>query len=187
MQWFVVYTKSRAEKKVSEILTRKKIENYLPLNRVNKKYKIKSKISDEPLFKSYVFVFINERRLAEVKKVSGILNLVYWLGKPVVINDSEIELIKRFLSDHLNVTAEKIRLGENKLRKIEDSFTEEEKRKVIHKKVRIVLESLGYIITAETEASKVRIISPNSLIHQTRSGPLKLFNPVHTFYNFFKN
>ena len=32
--WYAVYTKSRCEKKVSASLTKKKIENYCPLNRV---------------------------------------------------------------------------------------------------------------------------------------------------------
>ena len=34
-KWFVVHTKPRFEKRVTEILTRKKIENYCPINKVS--------------------------------------------------------------------------------------------------------------------------------------------------------
>ncbi|RYZ19047.1 MAG: antitermination protein NusG, partial [Chitinophagaceae bacterium] len=34
--WYAIYTKPRWEKKVAELLTRKGIENYCPLNKVVK-------------------------------------------------------------------------------------------------------------------------------------------------------
>ena len=57
-KWFVVYTKSRCEKKVADLLTKKGIENYCPLNRVQKQWSDRKKIILAPLFTSYVFVRI---------------------------------------------------------------------------------------------------------------------------------
>ena len=34
-KWYAVYTRPRWEKKVAEILTRRKIENYCPINKVS--------------------------------------------------------------------------------------------------------------------------------------------------------
>src|SRR4051794_27265741 len=99
-QWYVVYTKPRAEKKICETLSRKKIENYLPLNRIVGNWNINKKIIDEPLFANYIFVWITDLRFLELKKIPGILNLVHWLGKPVVIDDLEIGMIKSFLNNH---------------------------------------------------------------------------------------
>lgn len=40
-------------------------------------------------------------------KTDGIMNFVYWLGKPAVIKDLEIDMIRRFLNEHTNVSLEK--------------------------------------------------------------------------------
>ena len=110
MKWYAVYTKPRCEKKITEILTRKKIENYCPLNRVEKYWNGSKKLIEEPLFTNYIFVRGTELQHTELKKIYGIVNLVYWLGKPVVITDSEIDTIRRFLNEHINVSIEKTTL-----------------------------------------------------------------------------
>src|SRR5215212_8425986 len=149
-QWYAVYTKPKSEKKVSEILSRKKIENYLPLNRIIIDWEGNKKITNEPLFASYIFVLANHKHLSQLRKIPGIVNLVYWLGKPVVIDESEINMIKSFLNDHVNVRIEKTVLGKGTLRRF-DSSTLEQDGSVItvkNKKANVVLPSLGYILTA---------------------------------------
>ena len=42
----------------------------------------------------------------EIKSVSGILNFVYWLGKPAVIRDEEIDVIRKFLNEFSDVQVE---------------------------------------------------------------------------------
>ena len=42
----------------------------------------------------------------EVKSVPGILNFVYWLGKPAVIRDEEIDVIRKFLNEFNDVQVE---------------------------------------------------------------------------------
>jgi transcription antitermination factor NusG len=101
--WFVVYTKPRWEKKVSKTLTEKGIENYCPLNKVMRKWSDRNKIVLEPLFKGYVFVRVNENHKWDIKKVDGILNYVYWLGKPARVKDTEIDTIKMFLREFHDV------------------------------------------------------------------------------------
>src|SRR5206468_12120920 len=97
--WYVVYTKPRWEKKVADLLTRKGIESYCPLNKVKKQWHDRKKIISEPLFTSYVFVHISVHSHNNVLQTSGIINFVYWLGKPAVVRDDEIDTIKSFL-DH---------------------------------------------------------------------------------------
>jgi hypothetical protein len=43
MNWFAVYTKPRWEKKVAKILTTKGIENYCPLNKVQRQWSDRKK------------------------------------------------------------------------------------------------------------------------------------------------
>src|SRR5271170_7100148 len=106
MNWFVLYTKPRWEKKVYTLLTGNNIEAYCPLNRVRKKWSDRVKWVEEPLFKSYLFVRIAEEEQTAVKMANGVVNFVYWLGKPAVVRDEEITIIRKFLDEYSNVTAE---------------------------------------------------------------------------------
>src|SRR5215211_7314686 len=105
-KWYAVYTRPKWEKKVAESLTRIEIENYCPLNKVMRRWSDRNKIVHEPLFTSYVFVRTTEKEHLQLKQTDGVLNLVHWLGKPAVIKDSEIEIIKKFLQEHMNVRLE---------------------------------------------------------------------------------
>ena len=109
-KWYVVYTKPRWEKKVAVLLTDKGIENYCPLNRVSKKWSDRKKVVLEPLFKGYVFVALAITNKWEVKNTEGILNFVHWNGKPAVVKEKEINIIKKFLQefDDIKVTNSKV-------------------------------------------------------------------------------
>src|SRR5258708_3075596 len=100
MNWYAVYTKPRWEKKVSEQLAKGGIEAYCPLNKVRKKWSDRVKWVEEPLFKSYVFVRVKEAEQTQVRLFNGVVNFVYWLGKPAMVKDKEIEIIRQFLNDH---------------------------------------------------------------------------------------
>ncbi|HMJ47328.1 MAG TPA: transcription termination/antitermination NusG family protein, partial [Ferruginibacter sp.] len=54
-KWYVVYTRPRWEKKVAATLDERGVENYCPLNRVNRQWSDRKKVVLEPLFKGYVF------------------------------------------------------------------------------------------------------------------------------------
>ena len=60
----------------------------------------------EPVFKGYVFVRLENTKKWEVKNVNGILNFVYWLGKPAQIRDEEIDIIRMFLNEFNDVQVE---------------------------------------------------------------------------------
>jgi transcription antitermination factor NusG len=104
--WYAVYTRPRNEAKVTEGFARKKWESYCPLKEVTRQW-MGAKLVKTPLFPSYVFVRLAEAQLPEVRKVDGVINLVYWLGKPAVVRDVEIEMVRRFLAVHKDVRLEK--------------------------------------------------------------------------------
>ncbi len=104
--WYAVYTRPRWEKKVASLLLEKGIEHYCPINKTVKQWSDRKKVVLEPLFKGYVFVNLEEEKKWEVKKVSGILNFVYWLGKPAQIRDEEIDIIRKFLNEFDDVQVE---------------------------------------------------------------------------------
>lgn len=108
LYWFAVYTKPRWEKKVAGILDNNGIENYCPLNKVVKQWSDRKKVILEPLFKSYVFVRVKDSEKWDLKNVNGILNFVYWLGKPAKIKDEDIFTIKKFLNEFSDVQIEEV-------------------------------------------------------------------------------
>src|SRR5215467_4877523 len=108
--WYAVYTKPRWEKKVFSLFMEKGVEAYCPMNRVRKRWSDRLKWVDEPLFRSYIFVRIAEDEQTSVRMIGGVVNFVYWLGKPAIIKDKEIEIIRKFLNEYQEVWAEPINL-----------------------------------------------------------------------------
>ncbi len=108
LHWFAVYTKPRWEEKVAGILDDIGIENYCPLNKVVKQWSDRKKVILEPLFKSYVFVRVKDSEKWDLKNVNGILNFVYWLGKPARIKEEDIFTIKKFLNEFSDVQIEEV-------------------------------------------------------------------------------
>lgn len=159
--WYAVYTKPRWEKKVASLLTRKAIENYCPLHKTMKQWHDRKKLVAEPLFTSYVFVHIMATEIAEVKKTDGILNFVYWLGKPAVVRDEEITAIQQFLNNHQDIRLEKIRVNPaDTIQIIRGPLSNHSGTvlEVSQKKVKIILPSLGYAMVAELEKSSIEVV-----------------------------
>jgi len=99
MPWYVLYTNPRHEKKVSEQLTKKGIETYCPVYTTLVQWSDRKKKVEKPLFNSYVFVRLEDHEREKVFIVPGIVRYLYWLGKPAIIKEKEIEQIKIFLNE----------------------------------------------------------------------------------------
>jgi transcription antitermination factor NusG len=160
-KWYTVYTKPRWEKKVFSLLGQEGMEAYCPLNRVKKKWSDRVKWVEEPLFKSYVFVKVTEDEQAEVRMISGVVNFVYWLGKPAIIKDKEIEIIRKFLNEYKEVSAEPLDLQKDaKIIIRKGAFMDKEAKvtKVLNNKVRVIIESIGYSLVALIDKCNVEMI-----------------------------
>ena len=160
--WYVVYTRPRWEKKVADLLSRKKIENFCPLNKVQRQWSDRKKVVAEPLFTSYVFVHIDDTEQLPVRVTEGIINFVYWLGKPAVIREDEIVAIKEFLNDYQHIQLEKISVNlMDTVRVIGGPLVTQIGQVVSVKNnrtVKVVLPSLGYMMHAELETSNLELV-----------------------------
>ncbi len=162
--WLAIYTKPRWEKKVDGVLLRKGINSWCPLQRVERKWSDRKKIIEEPLFRSYVFVNINQNERLNVLQTEGVLNFVYYLGKPAVIKDEEIALIRSYLLEKgTSISVQSL-----------TSFKENDKVVIKHgvfmdntgtvlrsgnKKIYVKLESLGQLMVVEFP---VAFVSPSN-------------------------
>ncbi|MFY8166435.1 MAG: UpxY family transcription antiterminator, partial [Sediminibacterium sp.] len=152
--WNVVYTRSRCEKKVATLLSKRGIENFCPLNRVIKQWSDRHKLVYEPLFSSYVFVRAGSDELYKITQITNdIVNFVYWLGKPAIVKDIEIADIKSFLNTYSNIKLEKkdIRLNDN-VRIIHGPLINRHGSvtAIENNSVKLSIPSLGYLMIAET-------------------------------------
>jgi len=98
MNWYVVYTKPKWEKKVAERLNEIGVVAYCPLIEKTSQWSDRKKTISVPLFNSYIFVQIEERGRNRVFEVPGAVRYLFWLGKPATVRDSEIETIQNWLS-----------------------------------------------------------------------------------------
>jgi len=159
--WYVVYTKPRWEKQVYVRLIEAGIEAYCPLNRTRKKWSDRIKWVDEPLFKSYVFVRTAEEEMTAIRMVGGVLNFVYWLHKPAIIKDKEIELIRKFLNEYKEVEAVAYDVRKDSAIRIRKGVFMNKMAKVVkvyNNKVQVVIESIGYALIATIDRSNVAVI-----------------------------
>ena len=153
-RWFAAYTKPRWEKKVSSVLERKGVECWCPLKKTEKQWSDRKKVIEEPLFTSYVFVRINETEKSVVLMTDGILNFVYYIGKPAIIRDEEIDIIKKFLSEkQASVSVQSLAsLDENTRIKVNHGIFMDTTGTVLKggkKKVFVKLESLDQVMVVE--------------------------------------
>lgn len=151
-QWYIIYTRPGYEKKVAALLEKKGIEAYCPLNKINHNLIDRKRIIAEPLFSSYVFVRASDIEHTSIKETDGFVNFVYWLAKPAVICNDEIDTIKKFLIEYDYVSIEKSEvLPNDKVRILNGPLVLWEGNIVEVKTdiVKILLPSLGYSLVAE--------------------------------------
>lgn len=157
--WYALYTKPRWEKKVFKSLEQRGFEAYCPLNKVRRKWTDRMKTIEEPLFKSYVFVRVGQKEMSEVRFVDGILNYVYWNGKPAIVKEEEIIEIKKFLAEYEDVTVSNIEIkaaDEVMLNTgVMMGATGRVLRVLGNNTVEVRIDSLGFVLTAKFDKRTV--------------------------------
>lgn len=161
-KWYAVYTKPRWEKKIDAMFGERGISSYCPLNKVRRKWSDRFKVVEEPLFKSYVFVRITEKEMSAVRQVSGVINFVYWNNKPATIKDEEVDQIKRFLNEYQDVQVVPMEIRPQSKVLITKGIMMNKEAEVVQvrsKMVEVIIECLGYKLTAQINKSNITPIS----------------------------
>lgn len=148
MNWYVLYTKPRTEKKTAEKLQSLGVECYCPTTIQVRQWSDRKKKVEIPLFTSHVFVRLEEKDRSKVFFVNQVVRYLFWLGKPAVVRACEIESIKHWLNDE-NATVEVIPFKPgDKLTVLEGPFKNQ--TGLVHdankKEVTVILESLGCLV-----------------------------------------
>ncbi len=102
------------------------------------------------MFPGYVFVYVEENERSLILQDSGVLNFVFWLGKPAVIRDNEIEAIKKIAEngEEINISAEAFEIGrlviipEGPFKGMTGKVDKLDKRKII-----VLVDQLGCMVS----------------------------------------
>lgn len=149
--WYIVYTRRGQEKKVAEILNRKKIETYCPFNYNIPQTGYLRRSLHEALFCCFCFVRISNEQIPELRKTNGVINIVFWLNKPVIVPDHEISLMKQFLYEYKLVKVEKVDIQRKSKSPANLVVANNDNRFYQTNTTKVMLPSLGYVMIAKPE------------------------------------
>jgi transcriptional antiterminator RfaH len=156
MNWHVIYTKPKWEKKVAEQLEQAGIEVYCPMVTQIKQWSDRKKKVKTPLIPSYVFVNIEEKNRNDVFDIPGVVRYLFWLGKPALVREVEIQTLQESLKESLTAVAisaykpgDTISIPEGPFKGKEGTIKQVKKNKL-----QLVLKELGMLITLTREEIK---------------------------------
>jgi len=159
-RWKVVYTKPRSEKKIAKRLESRGFIVYCPLQTTLKQWSDRKKKVSVPVFPSYVFVQVSALESDSVLQDPGVLNYIYWLGKPAIIRDEEINNLKTFLTNNKDKSFEILNYkeGEN-VEIISGPFKGQHGAidRVKRGALSLLIESLGMIIRVELNPELIKV------------------------------
>lgn len=110
--WRAFYVKPRHEKKVAGRLEESGVEVFCPLVTTKVRWSDRWKKVQKPLITGYVFANVTETERREIVEDPGIFRTVFWKGKPALIRDEEIEVMKQLLGESEEVSVEKFQPGD---------------------------------------------------------------------------
>ena len=150
MNWYVVYTKPKWEKRATEQLTRFGVNCYCPLiKKIQQRSDRKIKV-EVPLFNHYIFVQLAEKDRGKVFHSPGVVRYLSWLGKHAIVKDKEIDTIKEWLSSGdtaTEITVMQYQIGD-KITLNSGPFCEQHAvvKDITKTHYVLILESLGYVL-----------------------------------------
>jgi transcription antitermination factor NusG len=101
--WYAVYTRSRFEKRLMDLLIAKGIEAYVPLRKVMKQWSDRRKMVEEPMIRSYCFVKVTPLHYQDVLNTPGAVRYIWFSGKPASIPEWQIDTLKAITGSGVEV------------------------------------------------------------------------------------
>ncbi|MEL6534714.1 MAG: UpxY family transcription antiterminator [Bacteroidota bacterium] len=106
MNWYCLYTASNHEKRVLRMLEKQNQEAFLPTHTVVRQWSDRKKKLERPLFPNYIFIRTEEKNLWKALSISGVISPVKRENKPAIVEDQQIQMIRKTLGGEPEVTDE---------------------------------------------------------------------------------
>lgn len=163
----VLYTRSRWEKKVDQLLADQNITSFCPLVKTSRKWVDRKKVVEVPLFNSYLFVHADQSELIKAMQTSGVVNYISYCGKPATINNTEIERIRTIVntySDIETVPLNNIKIGEYVTVKNGPLLNHNgEIQKIQGKSVVMIIENLNCALTVKIDQTELSVLGRSAI------------------------
>ena len=104
MNWYVLHTKPRCEKKVEEQLLAVGINAYCPTRSEFKLWTDRKKKIYKPVLPSMVLVNIDDKDINRVFESPLVVRYMFWMGKRAIVRQSEIDILKKYLDGSYNLS-----------------------------------------------------------------------------------
>lgn len=155
-QWYVVYTQTNFERKVTALIKRKGIDCFTPYNTV---FSAKEIIT-EPLFPSYAFLCASEAELKWALKIKWVINTLFFLKQPVILDDRDVQILRSFVTNHNNIKIAKTGFGfyQKKAGELNEPKSFKDANSNDARKDSIILSALGVALIAEKESRPVIVL-----------------------------
>lgn len=104
-RWFAVRTRFKSEKVAFKQLTSYKINAYLPIKHLTRRYSRKIRHVELPLISSFVFVKITKKEYVKVLETEYVAGFLKFGQNLLSIPEEQIDLIRRLLGENIDVSA----------------------------------------------------------------------------------
>jgi len=131
---------------------------YCPVQTTLRQWSDRRKKVSVPVFPSYIFLHVNAQESDAVLQDSGVLNYVYWLGKPAIIRDEEIEKLMAFLTENKDNSVEVLNYKPGEIVEIAFGPFKGHRGEIDQVKggrMSVMIESLGMIVKVEIYSDKI--------------------------------
>ena len=146
MNWYVIHTKPRGEKKAEEQLLSLGINAFCPTRNEIRLWSDRKKRIQVPVLPSMVLVNIDYKDINRVFMSTSVIRYMFWLGKRATVRQKEIDTLKKYLNGDYNFINSKltgIKVGDNFSL---SSFNNEKGivNRISNNNIWIYLKSIGY-------------------------------------------
>jgi len=122
MNWYVVYTKSRAEKKIENILQEKGYEVFLPMVKTMRQWSDRKKKIERPLFPGYLFIKTTPVNFTNILNIDGIVNFIRFGNTVAKVREQDIFNIKIMINGSAQITIENKTYSKGQMVKITEGI-----------------------------------------------------------------
>ena len=146
MNWYVIHTKPRSEKKAEEQLLSLGIHAYCPTRNEIRLWSDRKKRIQVSVLPSMVLVNVDEKDINRVFESPLVVRYMFWMGKRAIVRQSEVDILKKYLKGDYNLINSKlsnVKVGDNFSL---SSFNNERGivKRISNNNIWIYLKSIGY-------------------------------------------
>ena len=164
-RWFAVYTSYKREKIATNMLLKKGIEVFLPLQTIHRQYQRTKRVVELPLFNCILFVKINSKQYVQVLETEHVLKFIKIGRNLISIPEHEIDTIKCIIGAQVDLEVgiydiaegEPIQVIAGGLSGIEGKFLKQESKY----NFLVELEMMGYQIRMNVRPEHLRLKHKN--------------------------